>query len=134
MPYLYRTTTAYHPQTNGFTERFNGTLGDMLSVYVSSDHDDWDLVLPDVTYSYNTAIQTTTGFSPLYLAYRREPSCILGTVLPYRPDVPSATQHQMPPNTRKSADNSREPSQLKTSGGKNLATTTKLYPQLIRHG
>ncbi|XP_077528333.1 uncharacterized protein LOC144139991 [Haemaphysalis longicornis] len=52
----------------------------MLSMYVSSDHDDWDLVLPYVTYAYNTAIQATTGFSPFYLLYGREPSCTLDTV------------------------------------------------------
>lgn len=88
---IHRTTTAYHPQTNGLTERFNRTLGDMLSMYVSSDHDDWDLVLPYVTYAYNTAIQATTGFSPFYLLYGREPSCTLDTVLPYRPDVSECT-------------------------------------------
>ncbi|GFT61436.1 transposon Ty3-I Gag-Pol polyprotein [Trichonephila clavipes] len=30
----HRFTTAYHPQTNGLTERFNKTLADMLSMYV----------------------------------------------------------------------------------------------------
>ncbi|GFY30385.1 hypothetical protein TNCV_4066351 [Trichonephila clavipes] len=30
----HRFTTAYHPQTNGLTERFNKTLSDMLSMYV----------------------------------------------------------------------------------------------------
>ncbi|GFX79914.1 transposon Ty3-I Gag-Pol polyprotein [Trichonephila clavipes] len=28
----HRFTTAYHPQTNGLTERFNKTLADMLSI------------------------------------------------------------------------------------------------------
>lgn len=55
-------------------------------MYVSADHDNWDLVLPYVTYAYNTAIQATTGFSPFFLLYGREPSCTLDTVLPYRPD------------------------------------------------
>lgn len=63
---VHRTTTAYHPQCNGLTERFNRTLGDMLAMYVASDHSDWDVLLPFVTYAYNTATQSTTGFSPFF--------------------------------------------------------------------
>ncbi|GFU64224.1 transposon Ty3-I Gag-Pol polyprotein [Trichonephila clavipes] len=33
----HRFTTAYHPQTNGLTERFNKTLVDMLSMYVNAE-------------------------------------------------------------------------------------------------
>uniref|UniRef100_A0A224Z9V6 Tick transposon n=1 Tax=Rhipicephalus zambeziensis TaxID=60191 RepID=A0A224Z9V6_9ACAR len=84
---IHRTTTAYHPQTNGLTERFNRTLGDMLSMYVASDHGNWDHVLPYVTFAYNTAIQATTGFSPFFLLYGREPSHNIDTILPYRPDA-----------------------------------------------
>ena len=39
-------TTAYHPQTNALTERFNRTLVDMLSIYVGENQDDWDEFLP----------------------------------------------------------------------------------------
>jgi hypothetical protein len=35
-------TNAYHPKFNGLVERFNHTFGEMLSMYVSSCHDDWD--------------------------------------------------------------------------------------------
>lgn len=87
---VHRTTTAYHPQTNGLTERFNRTLGDMLAMYVSYDHSNWDMILPFVTYAYNTAKQATTGFSPFFLVYGREPSCLLDTILPYSPDVSEA--------------------------------------------
>lgn len=88
---IHRTTTAYHPQTNGLTERFNRTLGDMLTMYVASDHSNWDDVLPFVTYAYNTATQATTGFSPFFLLYGREPSSTLDTVLPYHPDASEFT-------------------------------------------
>ena len=40
-------TTAYHPQANGQVERINHTLTDMLSIYVSTDHSDWDELLLD---------------------------------------------------------------------------------------
>lgn len=63
------TTTAYHPQTNGLTERFNKTLGIMLSMYVSEKHNDWDEYLKYVVFAYNTTRQSSTGFSPYYLLY-----------------------------------------------------------------
>uniref|UniRef100_A0A6G5A9U4 Putative tick transposon n=1 Tax=Rhipicephalus microplus TaxID=6941 RepID=A0A6G5A9U4_RHIMP len=67
------------------TERFNRTLGSMLSMYVASDHSNWDQVLPFVTYAYNTVVQATTGFSPYFLLYGREPSNAVDTILPYKP-------------------------------------------------
>lgn len=50
-----------------------------------------DTLLPFVTYAYNTATQTTTGFSPYFLLYGREASCPLDTILPYRPDATKYT-------------------------------------------
>lgn len=88
---VHRTSTAYHPQTNGMTERFNRTLGSMLSMYVASDHSNWDQVLPFVTYAYNTAVQATTGFSPYFLLYGQEPSNRVDTILPYKPDESEST-------------------------------------------
>ena len=43
-------TTSYHPQTNGLSERLNHILADMLSMYVNSDHKNWDSILPYITY------------------------------------------------------------------------------------
>lgn len=79
----HNVTTAYHPQTNGLTERLNYTLATMMSTYVNDDHSNWDSILPYVTFAYNTACQATTGFSPYHLLYARDPSTPLDTVLPY---------------------------------------------------
>lgn len=78
----HKLTTSYHPQTNGLTERFNRTLTDMLSMYVSADHKDWDLTLPYVTFAYNSSRHDTAGFSPFYLLYGREPTLPLDTLMP----------------------------------------------------
>ncbi|GFT76104.1 retrovirus-related Pol polyprotein from transposon 412 [Trichonephila clavipes] len=82
----HRFTTAYHPQTNGLTERFNKTLADMLSMYVDVEQKNWDEILPFVTFAYNTAKQETTGFTPLYLLHGREAETTLDTMLPFCPN------------------------------------------------
>lgn len=64
---VYRTSTAYHSQTNGIVERFNHTLAGM-SLYVTSDHSNWDVVLPFVTFAYNSLVQQATGCSPFRLS------------------------------------------------------------------
>ena len=45
-------TSGYRPQTNGLVERFNGTLAQSLSMYVSSDQKDWDQHLNSVLFAY----------------------------------------------------------------------------------
>ena len=69
----HKTTSSYHPQANGAVERMNHTLATMLSMYVGSDHRDWDETLQYVCFAYNTARQESTGFSPFFLLYGREP-------------------------------------------------------------
>lgn len=78
----HRMTTAYHPQTNGLTERFNKTLTDMLAIYVDLEQKNWDEVLPFVTFAYNTARQNTTDFSPFFLLHGREAETTLDTMFP----------------------------------------------------
>ncbi|UYV63047.1 hypothetical protein LAZ67_2002938 [Cordylochernes scorpioides] len=83
---VHRFTTAYHPQTNGLTERFNKTLGDMLSMYTGVEQKDWNKVLPYVTFAYNTAKQEATGYTPFFLVHAREAETYIDAVLPYLPD------------------------------------------------
>lgn len=79
----FRHSTPHHPQTNGLVERTNRTLTNMLAMYVSSDHRDWDDVLPFITYAYNTAKHETTDYSPFYLLYARPPLSCIDTILPF---------------------------------------------------
>lgn len=66
-------TTAYHPQTDGLVERFNGTLAQTLSMYVSTDQKNWDHHLPQALFAYRVSPSNTTGESPFYMLYGREP-------------------------------------------------------------
>ena len=65
-------TTKYRPQTDGLTEAFNKTLGDMVSHYVSLDQQDWDRHLPLLQFSYNTTKNASTNYTPFFLVHGRE--------------------------------------------------------------
>ncbi|GBN06508.1 Retrovirus-related Pol polyprotein from transposon 412 [Araneus ventricosus] len=75
--------TAYQPQMNGLTERFNKTLADMLSMYVDVEQRNWDTILPFVTFAYNSAKQDITGFSPFFLVHGRDIETPLDVILPH---------------------------------------------------
>ena len=66
-------TSSYHPQCDGFVERINGVIMQIIAMYVASDHKDWDMYLASATYAYNTSISKTTGDTPFFLTYGREP-------------------------------------------------------------
>ena len=66
-------STAFHPQTDGQTERMNCTLEDMLRAYVGPLHNDWDLHLTAAEFAYNNSKQASTGFSPFFLNYGFHP-------------------------------------------------------------
>jgi hypothetical protein len=65
-------STAYHPQTDGQTERMNRTLEEMLRSYVDDKGSDWDQHLAMAELAYNTAVQDSTGYTPFQLSYGME--------------------------------------------------------------
>ncbi len=76
-------STAYHPQTDGQTERANRTLEDMLRTYVNYRLNDWDQHLIAAEIAYNNSKQASTGFSPFFLNYGQHPNLPLtATALP----------------------------------------------------
>ena len=74
-------TTAYHPQANGATERFNQTLANSLSHYVQESQKDWDQWIPYVVFAYNTTPHTSTGETPFFLTYGMDPEIPMEDIL-----------------------------------------------------
>src|ERR1700761_7771076 len=68
-----RLSSAYHPQTDGATERANRTMTQMLRQCVELHQKDWVSRLPGIEFAMNTARSDTTGFSPFFLNYGRVP-------------------------------------------------------------
>jgi transposase InsO family protein len=57
-------SSAYHPQTNGLTERTNQILEDMLRACVLQDKSGWDKRLPYAKFSYQNSYQASLKMSP----------------------------------------------------------------------
>eukprot|EP00983_Pelagomonas_calceolata_P021546 674918-Pelagomonas_calceolata.AAC.1 len=55
-------STAYHPQTDGQTERMNRILKDMLRHYVSPQQDDWDTHLAAAEFAINASRPAVNRF------------------------------------------------------------------------
>ncbi len=86
-----RLSTAYHPQTDGQTERANRTLEDMLRAYVSPTPNDWDEHLAAAEFAMNNARSQSTGQTPFFLNYHRHPRTPLQRELGLTVKVPAAT-------------------------------------------
>lgn len=59
-------STAYHPETDGQTERVNQILEQYLRLYVNYQQDDWATLLPLAEFAYNNHTHSATGVSPFF--------------------------------------------------------------------
>ncbi|QRW17243.1 Retrotransposable element Tf2 protein [Rhizoctonia solani] len=66
-------SSAYHPESDGQTERVNQFIEFYLRSYVAADHSDWVKWLPLAEYAYNNAKHAATGKTPFKLVYGRNP-------------------------------------------------------------
>jgi transposase InsO family protein len=68
-----RMSTAFHPQTDGQTERVNQTIEAYLRAFVNHEQDNWVSLLPMAEFAYNNSTTTATGLSPFYANYGFHP-------------------------------------------------------------
>ena len=64
-------STAYHPQTDGQTERVNQVLEDMLRACVLDSGKSWEDHMPYVEFTYNNSFQASIGMAPFEALYGR---------------------------------------------------------------
>ena len=67
-------STAYHPETDGQTERTHRTIEQILRAYVDPRHDDWAVWLPLAEFAYNSSVNASTSMSPFEANYGYQPS------------------------------------------------------------
>lgn len=62
-----RMSTAYHPQTNGLTERYNEVVAAALRHFVGPDQSDWSRFTPFVEFALNDSYVESIGGTPFSL-------------------------------------------------------------------
>ena len=79
----HKLTSAFHPRTNSKVERFNGVIKQMLRKYCNGAINRWDDFLNAALWASRIRVHSTTGFSPFYLTYGREPRLPGDVLQPY---------------------------------------------------
>ncbi len=67
-------STAFHPQSDGQTERTNKIFEDMLRHFVSADQSDWDIHLDAAEFAVNNSWQESVQNTPFMLNYGQHPN------------------------------------------------------------
>ncbi len=70
-------STAYHPQSNGQTERVNQSLEQYLCIYTNCNQDDWAEHLSADKFIYNSSSQSLTTMTPFFANYGYEPTVVV---------------------------------------------------------
>ena len=89
------TTSLYHPQSNAKVERFHRTLHDVMSKKVEEDVSMWDVYLNQCLSAIRVNVSETTGYSPYFLLYNRDPVLPLDTILKPRQKYAGEDLHRV---------------------------------------
>ena len=93
-------STAFHPESDGQTERMNRVLEDALRNYVNPHQNDWDEYLDMVEFAINNSWQTSIEDTPFHMIYGQHPHTPLSRAISGK--VPAA-QRWMQSNADRTA-------------------------------
>ncbi|CDH61294.1 retrotransposon ty3-gypsy subclass [Lichtheimia corymbifera JMRC:FSU:9682] len=79
----HKLTSAFHPRTNGKCERLNGTFKAMIRKYVNGALHIWDEYLDTALFACRIRTHHTTGYSPFFMTYGRDPILPGDSLRPY---------------------------------------------------
>jgi transposase InsO family protein len=67
-------STAYHPQSDGQSERMNQEIEKYLRAYVNYHQNDWTEWLAPCQFAINNTVKSSTGYTPFELNLGRHPN------------------------------------------------------------
>jgi len=83
-------SSPYHHQSNGQTERVNSVVEQYLRCFSNYKGTNWKKFLNFAEFSYNNAVQESTGFSPFFLNYGYHPRH--SPIVPDQTNIPRAEE------------------------------------------
>jgi hypothetical protein len=96
-------SSAYHPQTDGQTERINQEVEQYLRLFCDHRQDDWVNWIPLAAFSYNIKRSSATGKTPFELLYGQNPRAFPGV----NPSSPSMTLEERLQKQRAALDETK---------------------------
>lgn len=89
-------STAYHPQTDGLTERYHRSVEQILRCYCSSRQQNWYVYLAQCEFALNSSQQSSIGRSPFEVVFGRQPRLPLDSSLDslWQPSVVDFVSHR----------------------------------------
>ena len=85
-------STAFHPETDGSSERTNKTVNQCLRYHVTRNQKGWVRALPRVRFAIMNTINKATGFSPFQLHTGRSPRLIPPIAQPGRGPIVTGSE------------------------------------------
>lgn len=75
-----RMSTARHPQTDGASEVMNRMIENHIRCFCSFEQTDWDLLLPDAEFAYDSSVSEDLGMSPFEVDLGWQPKAPLDSL------------------------------------------------------
>ena len=86
-------STAFHPCTDGQSERSNQTMEQLLRGFVDARQLNWVPLLPLCEFAYNNSIQASTCATPFYLLYGAHPRAPVDVAIQSQGSSPASDLH-----------------------------------------
>src|SRR6202158_3836631 len=84
-------STAFHPQTDGASERVNQELEEYLRVFSNFQQDNWVELIPFMEFAHNARQHSATGRSPFEIWYGFQPEFI--PPVNFATKIPTVEEH-----------------------------------------
>jgi transposase InsO family protein len=88
-------STAYHPQTDGQTERTNRTMKTYLKIYSNTSQNNWVSLLAMAQLSYNNKLSEATGQTPYFANHGKHPNLFERTLPSPRAEAAMKSAEEM---------------------------------------